>query len=67
MAFYSTQCVDCAESTKKCSGEYRGKDEKGKPFSGPMYTCENPACKINYERVKTERYMQSVHGSKRTY
>lgn len=65
MAFYSTQCVGCAETTKKCTGEYNGKDEKGKPFSGSLYTCENPACKISHEARKTERYPQSLQGSNR--
>lgn len=60
MAFYSQQCVDCTEVTKRCAGEYHGKDEKGKSFSGSMYTCDNPACKISYERRKTERYLHSV-------
>lgn len=60
MAFYSQQCVDCTETTKRCAGEYHGKNEQGKPFSGTMYTCENPACKISYERRKTQRYMQST-------
>ncbi len=58
MAYLSRQCVDCQENTKRREGKFWGKDEKGQPFSGPMYHCDNRACRINRERERGERYLQ---------
>lgn len=55
MAYFSLQCVACSDQTKRCAGEYSGKDEDGQPFCGQMYLCGNSTCKINVERVRAEK------------
>lgn len=53
MAYISRECVTCTDPTKRCEGQYKGRDEKGKFFSGDMYICSNSYCQINIERVRT--------------
>ena len=59
MAYISRQCVECQEHTKRFDGEFRGKDETGAPFCGPMYSCDNARCWINVERERGERQLHS--------
>lgn len=64
VAFYSLQCVNCQESTKRCEGKYKGTEGKGKHFCGTMYMCENQKCSVNMERMRGEKQIRSLEMSK---
>ena len=67
MACISRECVTCADPTKRCEGKYHGRDEKGKCFSGDMYTCSNSNCQINIERMRTQRRLRLVEEDRFTW
>lgn len=67
MAYFSLQCVACQDATKRFSGEYGGQDEDGQRFDGPMYLCENRACKINAERMRGEKQLRTMEAAEKRY
>lgn len=62
MAYFSTQCMDCDDRSKQCSGEYSAKDENGQRFAGEMYLCANGACRINIERQRGEKQCHALEA-----
>lgn len=58
MAYISRECVACTDRTKRCDGQFKGRDENGNPFSGDMYTCDNGICPINMERMRTRKRLR---------
>lgn len=47
-------CERCQEETKRPTGFWDGKDEAGMDTGGPMFTCDNPRCKIAAERRRAK-------------
>lgn len=56
MAFYSTQCQACADTSKRCVKTVPGAD--GQALE--MYECGNEECKLNAARLKGIRQLQSL-------
>lgn len=63
MAYFSLQCAACRDRTKRCAGSYSGRDEDRRPYEGPMYLCENAACRINAERLRSEKQFLKQYWS----
>lgn len=55
MAYISRECVNCKDKTKRCAGEYHGKDESGKRFRGHMFLCSNETCEIYHARQRAKK------------
>lgn len=64
MAYFSLQCIGCKDRTKRCAGEYRGVERKGKQFSGQMYQCDNKTCNINIERMRGKKQLRMLEAKK---
>ena len=62
MAFISRQCVTCTDQTKRTEGRFRGRDEEGKRFTGPMYTCSNAYCPVYLERVRSQKKLRALEA-----
>lgn len=67
MAYISRQCVDCGDCTKRCAGEFRGKDENGKRFYGQMYLCDNRDCEINRTRKRGRKQFHVLEAQDRKF
>ena len=65
MAYISRQCVDCEDCTKRCAGEFCGKDENGKRFCGQMYLCDNSNCAINRMRKRGEKQLHVLEAQEK--
>lgn len=63
MAYFCTQCVNCADHSKQSAGEYSARDEDGQRFAGEMYLCANKACRINIERQRGEKQCHALEAA----